>query len=63
MNSNFVTKMKFLIKNTLETLDKEGITDFQARWEFLKCETRKFSIGFSKLQTQNTKKNKLFFRK
>ena len=31
-------KMKFLIKGTLETLEKEGITDVQARWEFLKYE-------------------------
>ena len=36
MNSEFVTKMKYHIKSTLEILTKEGITDFQARWEFLK---------------------------
>ena len=46
MNPDFVTKMKFPIKNTLETLEKERITDFQARWEFLKYEIRKFSIEF-----------------
>ena len=30
------------------------------RWEFLKYEIRKFSTEFSKLQAQNTKKEKLF---
>ena len=64
MNSDFVTKMKFHIKSTLETLEKEGITDFQARWEFIKYEIRKHSTEFSKLQAQNTKKEKKsFFRK
>ena len=60
MNSDFHTKMKFHIKSTLETLDIEEITDFQVKWEFLKYEIRKFSIGFSKLQSQNTKKEKMF---
>ena len=46
MNSDFQTKMIFHIKRTLETLDIEGITDFQVRWEFLKYEIRKFSIEF-----------------
>ena len=31
MNSDFATKMKFHIRSTLKTLEKEGITDFQAR--------------------------------
>ena len=48
--------MKFHIKNTLETLKIEGITDFQVRWKFLKYEITKFSIELSKLQAQNTKK-------
>ena len=60
MNSDFKTKMKFHIKNTLQTLDIEGITDFQVRWEFLKYEIRKFSIEFSKLQAQGTIKEKMF---
>ena len=60
MNSDFQTKMKFHIKSTLETLEIEGITDLQVRWEFLKYEIRKFSIEFSKLQAQNTKKEKMF---
>ena len=50
MNSDFQTKIKFHIKSTLETLDTEGITDPQVRWEFLKYDIRKFSIEFSKLQ-------------
>ena len=29
MNSDFVNKMKFHIKRTLQSLEKEGITDFQ----------------------------------
>ena len=60
MNSDFQTKMKFHIKSTLETLEIEGISDLQVRWEFLKYEIRKFSIEFSKLQAQNTKKEKMF---
>ena len=50
MNSDFQTKIKFHIKSTLETLETEGITDPQVRWEFLKYDIRKFSIEFSKLQ-------------
>ena len=60
MNSDFQTKMKFYIKSTLETLDIERIRDLQVRWKFLKYEIRKFSIEFSKLQAENTKKEKLF---
>ena len=60
MNSDFQTKMKFHIKSTLETLEIEAINDHQVRWEFLKYEIRKFSIEFSKLQAQNTKKEKMF---
>ena len=48
--------MKYLIKSTLKTLEKEGTTDFQARWDFLKYEVRKFSIEFSKLLAYNSKK-------
>ena len=46
MNSDFVTKKKYRIKSTLETLEKDGITDFQARWEFFIYKIRKFSIEF-----------------
>ena len=41
MNSDFVTEMKYHIKSTLETLENEGITDFQAGWKCLKYEERK----------------------
>ena len=40
MNSDFITKMKYRIKSTRETLKKESITNFQAKisdrilWEF-----------------------------
>ena len=60
MNSDFQTKMKFHIKSILENLEIEGIRDPNVRWEFLKYEIRKFSIEFSKLQVQNTKKEKVF---
>ena len=60
MNSEFVTKMKYHIKSTLETLEREDIAYFQARWEFLRYEIRKFSIEFSKLLAQNTKKETIF---
>ena len=56
MNANFVTKMEFHIKATLETLQK-GITDFQARQEFFKYEIRTSSIDFSNLQAQNKKRD------
>ena len=58
MNSDFVTKMKFHIKNTLSTWEKEGIIDFQAWWRFLKYEIRQFSIEVLKLPAQNTQKEK-----
>ena len=57
MNANFVTKMEFHIKATLETLQK-GITDFQARQEFFKYEIRTSSIDFSNLQAQNKKRDR-----
>ena len=60
MNSHFQTKIKFHIKSNLETLEIEGIRDPQVIWEFLKYEIRKFSMEFSKLQAQNTKKEKMF---
>ena len=60
MNSDFQTKMKFHIKSTLKTLEIEATNDLQVRWEFLKYEIRKLSIEFSKLQAQNTKKEKMF---
>ena len=59
MNCDFQTKIKFRIKGTLETLEIEGIRDFQVRWKFLKYEIRKFSTEFSKLQAQNTNKEKM----
>ena len=31
INSEFVNKIKYHIKSTLETLEKDGITNFQAR--------------------------------
>ena len=60
MNSDFLTKMKFHIKSTTETLEIERIADFHLRWEFLKYEIRKFSIEFSKLQAQGTEKEQMF---
>ena len=59
MNCDFQTKIKSHIKGTLETLEIEGIRDFQVRWKFLKYEIRKFSTEFSKLQAQNTNKEKM----
>ena len=54
MNSDFVNKIKYHIKSTLETVEKEGITNFRARWEFLKYEIKNFLIEFSKLLAQKT---------
>ena len=50
MNYKFVTVVKFHIKSTLETSEKEGIRNFQIRWEFLKYIIREFLTEFSKLQ-------------
>ena len=58
MSSDFQTKMKFLIKSTLEPLVIKGIRDLPVRWEFLRFEIRMFSIEFSKLQAQKKKKEK-----
>ena len=44
-------------------LETEEIKHTQVRWDFLKYEIRKFSIEFSKQQAQNTKKEKIVFRK
>ena len=41
--------MKTLIKNVVDNLDQDNIEDPQLRWEYLKYETRKFSIHFSKI--------------
>ena len=60
INSDFVTKMKFHIKITLETLEEEGITDFQVRWEFLKYEIRKFRWNFQSYKPKTPKKKKCF---
>ena len=60
MNSDFQTKMRFHIKSTLETLEIEGITDLQVRWEFLKYEIRKFLIEAA---SQKHEKRKNIFRK
>ena len=59
MNCDFQTKIKSHIKGTLETLEIEGIRDFQVTWKFLKYEIRKFSTEFSKIQAQNTNKEKM----
>ena len=63
MNSDFVNKIKYHIKSTLETVEKEGITNFRVRWEFLKYEVKNFLIEFSKLLAQKTKKKKFFLKK
>ena len=42
INSDFATKMKHCIKSTIQTLEKVGIANFQARWEFLKYKIRNF---------------------
>ena len=57
MNSDFVTKMKYHIRSTLETLEKKDITDVQARWEFIEYKTRIFLIIFKATCSQH----KFFF--
>ena len=53
--------MNFHIESPIETLEKEAITDFQTRWEFLKYVIKILSIKCSKLEAQNTKKEIFFF--
>ena len=57
---DFLTKIKFHIKSTLETLEIKGITDFQVKWEFLKYEIRKFPIEFSKPNPKHEKRKSVF---
>ena len=47
--------MKAHIKQNLENMNNEQISDNQCRWELLKYEIRKFSIAFSKNLAKNTK--------
>ena len=63
LTSDFVDKMKAHIANIQKNLDKENIRDGQARWEYLKCEIKKFSIKFSKLLSKNTKNQTLLLEK
>ena len=56
MNSDFVTKMKYHIRSTLETLEKD-ITDVQAKWKFIEYKTRIFLIIFKAICSQH----KIFF--
>ena len=60
LNSDFVDKM---LANTQKNLDKENLTDDQARWEYIKYEIRKFSIKLSKLLSNNTKTEALLLKK
>ena len=54
-NENYREQMKTLIKHVLYNLDQDNIVDPQFRWEYLKYETRKFSIHFSTHIAQNKK--------
>ena len=54
MNSDFVTKMKYHIRSTLETLEKD-ITDVQAKWKFIEYKTRIFLIIFKATCSQHIK--------
>ena len=57
---DFLTKIKFHIKSTLETSEIKGITDFQVKWEFLKYEIRKFPIEFSRPSPKHEKRKSVF---
>ena len=63
LNSDFFDSMKAHIANTQKSLDKENIRDDQTRLEYLKYETRKFSIKFSKLLSKTTKTQTLLLEK
>ena len=45
---DYTTKLKNYIKLIQRTILKENITDEQMIWGYIKYETRKFSISFSK---------------
>ena len=51
--------MKKSISDTLNELFNENILDDQVKWEYLKCDIRKYTINFSeKLAKTPTKKNR-----
>ena len=63
LNTDFIDKLKDHIVNTQKSLDKENIRNYQARWQYLKYEIRKFLFTFSKLLSKNTKTQTLLLEK
>ena len=55
-NEEYVHQMKKFISDTLNELFNENVLDDQVKWEYLKCNIRKYTISFSKKLTKNTNK-------
>ena len=55
-NLGYVLQMKKFILDTLNELFSENILDVQVKWEYLKCNIRKYTIKFSKELAKNTNK-------
>ena len=60
---NMYKKKKNQISETLRMLDQGKITDKHLRWEYLKCEIRKFIIHFSKNVVKEEDKDRNFLEK
>ena len=48
LNKEYVGKIREHIPLTIKMLDNDDLGDEQVRWKYLKYETRKFTIRFSK---------------
>ena len=55
--------MKEHISTCLNLLENEHILNDQVRWEYLKCEVRKFSIQFSKPEAKKLRLERVLLEK
>ena len=62
-DEKFVLKMNDHIAQSIETLNKENIFDYQMRWEFFKFEIREFSIYYSISKTRERKGKRIILEK
>ena len=57
-NETFVSQLKKLIQEVICSSSQDNISNAQQKWEFLKYKIRDFSINFSKILANNTRKRK-----
>ena len=56
LNKEYVEKIKENILLTIKMLENDDLRDEQVRWEYFKCEIRKFTIHFSKNLAKEVRK-------